>query len=84
MPTGAALKSYTTVSVSMAHTSNIEVSMALTINGDSWKKYRIWVVVIRILLMGIPAVLTSVFEWLFDRTENILMWLDYKLPDPMK
>ena len=58
--------------------------MALTINGKSWKKYRVWVVVVRILLMWVPAVLASVFEFVFDKTENILMWLDNKLPDPMK
>ena len=56
----------------------------LTINNENWRKYRLWVVVVRIVLMGIPVVTTAIFEWLFGKSENMLIWLDRKLPDPKK
>jgi len=49
-----------------------------------WKKYRAWVIIIRLLLMGTPAALSIIFEWLFNKTECLLMWLDHKLPNPEK
>lgn len=56
----------------------------LTINGESYKKYRLSIVAIRIILMGIPAVITAVLEFLFDKSEDLLLWLDYVLPNPLK
>jgi hypothetical protein len=56
----------------------------ITIDGKDWKEFRIWVVITRLVVMGIPATLTVIFEFLFDNSENLLMWLDRKLPDPKK
>lgn len=46
------------------------------------RKTRVWVVLLRLVIMGIPILLVALFGWLFDNTENILCWLDKKLPDP--
>ena len=62
----------------------VGIRVGLKINGESWKKYRIWVVVVRILLMGIPVLFSVIFEWLFDKTEAILYWIDNFLPCPKK
>jgi len=56
----------------------------LKINGEDLKSFRIWVLILRALLMGIPAVLAVTFEWLYDNCEIFLSWLDRKLPDPHK
>jgi len=56
----------------------------LKINGEYWRKYKIWVVILRIALMGVPAVLTSILEWLFDKSESLLFWLYRKLPNAKK
>jgi hypothetical protein len=58
--------------------------MSFKINDNDWHKYRLWVVAIRIILMGIPALLTSLLEWSFDKSESLLLFLDRKLPDPRK
>ena len=56
----------------------------VTINNEDWRKYRLWVVVLRILVMGIPALLTGLLEWLYDFFEDLLLFLDRKLPEPLK
>jgi hypothetical protein len=56
----------------------------LKINGRYWREYNLWLLMLRVLIMGIPALFTMVFEWLFDKSENGLLYLDRKLPDPVK
>ncbi len=56
----------------------------LTINNEDWRKFKLWVVVLRVTLMGVPALLTVLFEWLYKTFESLVLWLDGKLPDPKK
>lgn len=48
------------------------------------KKYKLWAILLRAIVMGLPALLSMMFEWLFDKSESFLLWLDSKLPDPRK
>jgi len=56
----------------------------LKINNEDWRKFRLWVVVLRVVLMGMPALLVMVAEWLYNTFGSLLLWLDRKLPDPKK
>ena len=58
--------------------------MKITIDNRDWREFRLWAVAIRVLLMIIPAVMTGIFEWLFNKSEDLWFWLDRKLPEPEK
>jgi len=48
------------------------------------KKYKLWALILRALILIIPAFICLALSFLSDRGDTFIDWLDRKLPDPRK
>lgn len=44
-------------------------------------KHRKWAVALRMLVITLPWLIASAFEWLADKSFDLLLWLDRILPN---